>query len=355
MRKLLIRLFASLLVGGAFLYLASRRMSFDGAWATIRAAEWTMLLPYTACMVAQHLFRTWRWGQLLAPIHPVPFSRLLPISSVGFLAIMALPLRMGEFVRPYLIASPPELRMSQALGTMAVERVFDGLVLSATAFGAVMLARARGVDVPGWVFSAGLIAFGLFFAVLVVLIMTLWKREQAVTICHKIFSLASSKVADKAAEVADGIVSGFKVLPDIKRLSVFIFATCGYWALNAVALWMVAIAFDLPLAFGASFGLLALVGIGIMIPAGPGFAGNFEYFAEGALRLYLTPAQLAKSGAGFILAAHATNGGWYLITGLLALLSPHVVFRRVVDASTSPPEDDGAASEEPSKEGSAKK
>ena len=31
----------------------------------------------------------WRWRYLLAPIHPVPFRRLLPIASVGFFAIIA--------------------------------------------------------------------------------------------------------------------------------------------------------------------------------------------------------------------------------------------------------------------------
>ena len=344
MKKLLFRLLISLLIGGAFLYLATQRMSFAGAWATIAAARWTMLIPFLGGMILQHFFRAWRWSQLLAPIHPVPFSRLLPISSVGFLAIIALPLRMGEFVRPYLIADPPRLRMSQALGTMAVERVFDGLVLSLMAFVTVILARARGVDVPLWISSAGIIALSLFLAGLVVLVMTLWQREHAVTLCHRFFSLFSEKIADKAASVARGIVEGFKVLPNLKRLSLFLGATLSYWILNAFALWIIALGIGLPLPFSSSFGLLSLVGIGIMIPAGPGFAGNFEYFAEGALSLYLPRSAMAQHGAGFILAAHATNAGWYLLTGLLALLSPHVSFTRIVDASTKPPEIDVPAS-----------
>lgn len=334
MKKFLIRLLLSLLIGAGFLYLASRKLSFEGAWDTITAAKWSMLVPFFGCMLLQHFFRSWRWSQLLAPIHPVPFSRLLPISSVGFLAIIALPLRMGEFVRPYLIADPPRLRMSQALGTMAVERVFDGLILSLTAFAAVMVAEVRHVHVPSWVLSAGLVAFGVFFTALIVLVMTLWKRERAVTICHALFSIFSRKVADRAADIARGIVEGFRVLPDVRRLTLFLGATLAYWLLNAVALWMMALGFHLPLPFTASFGLLALVGIGIMIPAGPGFAGNFELFAQGALSLYLPKDVLARSGAGFILAAHATNAGWYLLAGLVALLSKHVTFTRVLQAST---------------------
>lgn len=342
MKRLLIRLAISIAIGAGFLYLASRRIDYQAAWRTMTTANWTVLVPYVACMALQHFFRVARWGLLLAPIHPVPFGRLLPISSAGFLAIIALPLRMGELVRPYLIADPPHLRMSQALGTMAVERVFDGLTVAMTAAGAVMIAEWRGVAVPNWVFSAGMMALGLFVVALGVLIMTLWQRERAVTLCHKLVGLASRKLADRAAHVARGIVDGFQVLPDLRRVSIFVFCTCAYWFLNAVGLWIIGIGFDLPLTVTQSMGLIALVGIGIMIPAGPGFVGNFELFAEGALGLYLPKQVLMRTGAGFILAAHATNAGWYLMTGTLALLSPHISFGRVMRATESPPDSEGS-------------
>ncbi|MBW2735668.1 MAG: flippase-like domain-containing protein [Deltaproteobacteria bacterium] len=345
MKRILVRLIISLLIGAAFLYLAAGRIEFRHAWTAIKAANWNMLLPYVLCMMVQHFFRAWRWGQLLAPIHPVSFGRILPISSVGFLAIVALPLRMGEFVRPYLIADPPHIRMSHGLGTMAVERVFDGVFLSLAAFTAVMEARSRGVSVPAWVLSAGLAALGVFCIALVVLIMTLWQRERAVTLCHSLFSIFSKRLADKAASIAEGIVEGFRVLPNIRRLGLFLGATAAYWFLNALALWIIARGFDLQISVGAAVGLIGMVGIGIMIPAGPGFIGNFELFAEGALGLYLPRSVLDRTGAGFILAAHTTNAGWYLITGLLALLSRHVTFSRVVQASSSPTPDDEVAEE----------
>lgn len=336
MKRILIRLIISLLIGAAFLYLAAGKIEFGHALGAIKAANWVMLLPYFLTMMMQHFFRAWRWGQLLAPIHPVPFGRILPISSVGFLAIVALPLRMGELVRPYLIADPPHIRMSHGLGTMAVERVFDGLFLSLAAFTAVMEARSRGVVVPAWVMSAGLAALGVFCVALVVLVMTLWQRDRAVTLCHRFFSPFSKRIADKASAIAEGVVDGFRVLPNLRRLGLFLGATAAYWFLNAFALWIVARAFDLPISVGASVGLIALVGIGIMIPAGPGFIGNFELFAQGALSLYLPKQLLDRTGAGFILAAHTTNAAWYLVTGIAALLSRHVSFARVVRASAEP-------------------
>ncbi|MFH1131568.1 MAG: lysylphosphatidylglycerol synthase transmembrane domain-containing protein [Pseudomonadota bacterium] len=332
MKKIFVRFLISLVIGGGMLYLAARNMPLSGAWDTLSQARWLVLFPYFAVMAAQHFFRSWRWQHLLAPIHSVPFKKILPVTSVGFFAILALPLRMGEFVRPYLIADPPHLRMSHAFGTLAVERVFDGLLLSLAAFGTILLSSTR-TEVPAWVNGAGIASLGLFFVALLVLIMTLWQRERAVTMCQRMFNLFSASLAAKAAGLAKGIVKGFEVLPDMRRLGAFVFATAAYWFLNGVAIWVLAFGFDLNLSLEGSIAFVALVGIGIMIPAGPGFIGNFELFALAALNLYLSPSIEAKTRVGFVLAAHGTNALWYIVTGVLGMLSPHVRFTRVWHAS----------------------
>jgi hypothetical protein len=335
-RKLLVRLVLSLAIGGGLLYLAARKIDFGSTWSALHAASWWWLFPYFAVMAVQHFFRAWRWKHLLAPIHPVPFSRLLPVASVGFCALLALPLRMGELVRPYLIADPPHLRMSHGFGTLAVERVFDGLFLSLATFVAVMLA---GDNVPSWVFMAGLVALALFLAALIVLVLALWQRARAVDLCHRLFRIFSRRLADRAAHVVGGVVEGFQVIPDWRRLLPYLGHTLAYWAGNATSVWVMGRSFNLGLSWGQSVALMAIVGVGIMIPAGPGFIGNFELFAEGALGMYVTPQALAERGAAFILTLHATNVLWYAATGALALLSPQVTFTRAWRASISTTDD----------------
>lgn len=331
MRKLALRFLISLLIGAGLLYLAGRKIDFDQIWSALRQTQWWVLLPYFAAMAVQHFFRAWRWGHLLAPIQPVPFKRILPIASVGFLAIVALPLRMGEFVRPYLIMDRPRIRMSHGLGTMAVERAFDGLILALAA----LLALGLADDVPGWLYVAGLIALAVFSIALVVLIMALWQRDRAVSLCRRLFSLFSKRLGDRLAHVAEGVVDGFKVLPNWRRLLPFIFATLAYWFLNGVAVWLLSLGFDLGISVLESTAVMVLVGIGIMIPAGPGFVGNFELFAKGALGLYISESLLAGPGWAFILTFHATNALWYAVTGVAAMASPEVSFTKVLQASTT--------------------
>ena len=333
MKKLLVRFVLSLLIGAGLLYLASRKLDFSTTWSALQTTRWSLLLPYFGVMALQHFFRAWRWGHLLAPICHVPFRRILPVASVGFFAIIALPLRMGELVRPYLVADPPRLKMSHGFGTLAVERVVDGLCLSLGAFVAVAVAR-RTTEVPHWISLAGLIALGIFLAALVALIMTLWRRDGAVALCRRLFGLISARLGDRLAQVAEGVVDGFKVLPNWRRLLPFLGATGAYWALNAAAVWILSIAFDLGLSPGESFAVMTLVGIGIMIPAGPGFIGNFELFAEAALGLYVPRTVLRQRGAAYILTFHVTNALWYSVTGVVSLFSREITLRRFWDAST---------------------
>jgi glycosyltransferase 2 family protein len=332
-KKLLVRLLISLAIGGGMLWLAARHIDFGKTWSALQTASWWVLCPYFALMAAQHFFRVWRWGYLLAPFETVPFGRLLPAASLGFAALLTLPLRMGELVRPYLVASP-RLRMTQALGTLAVERVFDGILLALTCFLAVTFATRR-MTVPGWLLGAGMLALGVFLAVLLVLVLTLWQRDRAVSLCRSLFARISPRLGDRLAEIARGVVDGFKVLPDWRRMVPFAAASLAYWLLNGTAIWTLGLGLDMKLSLDASMFLMAIVGVGIMIPAGPGFIGNFELFAEGALTLYTTPAIVQSRGAAFIVAFHATNALWYVVTGGLALLSPHMNLHRFWAASTS--------------------
>ena len=343
MKKLLVRLTISLIIGGGMLYLAAQKIDFSTLWEAMSRAKWWVMVPYFLAMGVQHYFRAWRWSHLLSPIRPVPFSRILPVASVGFFAIVSLPLRMGEFVRPYLIADQ-HIRMSQGLGTMAVERVFDGLILSLTTFVAVAEAETR-TDVPGFILVSGIAAFGIFFAVLVALIMALWKKDQAVDLCRRVFSVFSRRLGDTTAHIAEGIVDGFKVLPHVKPLLIFILATVAYWFCNGLAIWVLSYGFGLDLSFWGGIGVLVIVGIGIMVPGGPGFIGNFEMFAHGALQLYCTSEQIKKAGAAYIFTFHVTNFLWYAIFGFIAMFSPQVSFTRVWEAATGEESGEGGGKE----------
>src|SRR5690606_33176895 len=112
--------------------------------------------------------RSARWWFLVSPLGQVRFGDVMLAGLAGALWIVALPWRLGELVRPALLARRSGLPVSQLLGTVAIERVVDGLFVC----GAFFLATAAAPDLPA---LSGLRAactgvFALFTAALAVLV-----------------------------------------------------------------------------------------------------------------------------------------------------------------------------------------
>ena len=91
------------------------------------------VLGYLVALGVIHVLRAIRWEPLIRPLlsNKLSLARLNAISAVGFMAIFLLPLRLGEFVRPYLVKKErPDTSMSSLLGSVALERIADGLVVT---------------------------------------------------------------------------------------------------------------------------------------------------------------------------------------------------------------------------------
>jgi uncharacterized membrane protein YbhN (UPF0104 family) len=299
------------------------------------------LAPYLACYVLfsaiMHFCRAWRWNHLLAPIGVrIAPGPLLAISSVGFMAILALPARLGEFVRPALIRKRGQVSGIEALGTVAVERVVDGLLVSLLVFCAFF--SLRGPEAPGWMMPTAYAALGIFSAALVFLVLSLWRTEQTVRVALA-FTLLPRLAPRLAVALSDKLfhmIRGFQVLLDGKHLLIFVAWSAVYWTFNALSFWVLALGFSLKLSLTGAFATMGLVAVGITLPNAPALVGQFHKFALLGLSLYLAPDVVLTRGLAFAIALHLAQVGWYILAGAVALATPYVSFAEVVAAGKLP-------------------
>ena len=133
--KLTVRIVLSLAVSAVLMWLSLRNADLHAVGRAIASADPWRMLGYAAILLCIHVVRTVRWGILLEPLGHVGFKRLNSASAVGFMLLMVLPFRLGEFARPLLIARPPPggrgatLRRSGAFASIVVERIVDGLAI----------------------------------------------------------------------------------------------------------------------------------------------------------------------------------------------------------------------------------
>lgn len=317
------------------------REALRATWHHMEWARFTWcVLGFYALLAVVHVCRSWRWNYLLAPLGVrVPFGQMLAISSAGFAAILLLPARLGEFVRPALVRKAGHVSASAALGTVAVERIADGVVVSVMVV--VSFFALERSDSPGWMMPTAYLALLGFSTLMVFLVFAMWRPEPTVR-----FALALTllpRLAPRIAKVIEEkvleMIRGFGVLKDPRNLLVFGGWSAVYWIANGVATWLLARGVGLPLPMTAAFATMGLVAVGISLPNAPGLVGQFQWLTMLGVSIYFGKGQLldfdGKISATqplygtvltYAILIHGLQVVWYVGAGLASIATRHVSF-----------------------------
>ena len=129
--RVLPKLLVSVALGALFAWLFARGgVPLLPSLASLSALPGWVVPGYLGSLLLVHFFRASRWRFLIAPVRKVPMRDVILLNWIGFFAIFALPLRLGELARPALTKLRHGISISVGLGTIAVERVIDGLITS---------------------------------------------------------------------------------------------------------------------------------------------------------------------------------------------------------------------------------
>jgi uncharacterized protein (TIRG00374 family) len=305
MTRLLAKLLLSIALGAALLYfvivrmLPDEREPFAAVWRSVRSVGVWGVVVYALSFALVHVARTLRWVAQVRPLGETDSRRVFRVALIGYAAIVAFPWRLGEAVRPLLLARQSEkVTFSQALGTAVTERILDGLLITGLLFVAILtapIAASPLVRNAGWisfvVFASATVTLGLFAAA------PRWSARFAeITVGRVLPGFARRVVA-----MVTGFLDGLRSLASAGALGAFVGWTVVYWGANALGIWWFAHVFGLDVPVWAGFGLLAVLVVGIMVPGGPGFFGAFQLFLTEGLRLYLPAEQVAVDAFAFAL------------------------------------------------------
>jgi len=336
---------AGIAVSALALWLTLRGKDLGAMWAAARAADYRYLAPYVCILMVIHVVRTVRWGLLLRPVAKVPFGRLNAVAAVGFMALMLLPFRLGEFARPLLIADRPRLRTSAALSSIVVERAADGLFTGLLLLVA-LIAVPDGTPGVAILRAGGFVVCGAFAVIIGFLVFAYRSRARAVHLAARVLAPFSRHGAERVAGMLDAFIHGLRVLPGAGSVAVFFALTAGYWFLNAFGMRILALGFGFDLGAAQASALLGVLVVGVMIPAGPGMVGTFQGAIVLGLSLFAAKEAVATRGIAYANVLWASQVVQVTAVGLLFLSSRHVKLGRLVGA----PGEVGAGLEEEEQE-----
>lgn len=283
-------------------------------------APWTIPV-YLLSLCAVHFFRASRWRFLIAPVRRIPMRDVVLLNWVGFFAIFALPLRLGELARPALTKLRHGIPISVGLGTVAVERVVDGLITSlCVAFALLILPRVTTHDpIATHLPTYGYAALALFSCAFVALGLFLWQRQLATKLTRVTLGLVSPKLADVLAQKVDNVADGIRSISDPKLAFGFLAESILYWSCNAAGVWLLGVGCGLPMHIGHAAAVMGVLAIGILLPSGPGLFGNFQLAVSAGLRLYFAESVVGEQGALFIFLLYLLQSAVMIVAGAVPL------------------------------------
>jgi uncharacterized protein (TIRG00374 family) len=295
----------------------------DGAatWNALKAVSPGAIALYVVTLSITHVFRVWRWEYLLRPIGVSLTARqLFAVSSAGFLAVLALPVRLGEFVRPYFVVRLGQSRMSAVLGTIAVERIVDGLIISVIFFGSY-LASAPGSWPRELRFAAWLSLLGFVAGTLFLLCALRWtERTIRFALALSLLPRLAPGVAAKVGDKLRALIQGFRVLHEPRNLLPFLAQSLLYWGSNGLGMWLLAEHMGLPISPVAAFASMSFTGVILSLPNAPASLGQFHYGVIEGLKPYVAAATLQSVGVAYAVLVHGVQLIWYSAIGFLSLV-----------------------------------
>ncbi len=266
---------ATLLLVALFL----RHANLSMVASELRRADLRWVLVAFLATVATFVFRTWRWQNLLTPIGRVGFGNAFRTTVIGFGANGLLPGRVGEVLRPYLLARRERLDPTAAFATIVLERALDLIALlflfatSVTLFDpgfTVKDAQTLRAVQFGAAIAGAAAAVGLVVAFLLAghaERVAGWSVVFARWLPHRLSAFIN--------RIVTAFGRGFSVLRTPRALIPALGWSIAVWLSIAVTTWAMAQAFTLALAPAGTFALLMLLAVGVAVPT-PGAVGGFH-------------------------------------------------------------------------------
>lgn len=305
------QLWLGIVISALFLILALRGVDLPAAWRATLTTQKGYLLAGWGCLLVSYLVRSWRWRIILVPIRQVPLWSVLRVFMAGFLANNVLPARMGEIVRAYALGQTAQLSTAAALGTIAVERVFDVAMALLLLAGGAAFGLLGSVGNSLWLggMLVGVLALGL-------LILALW-GEPLSDLLERVVGRLSPSWGRRLADLARSFVQGLRSIGSVVRALRVAFWSAASWGLFMAYAYFVLMAFGLSISLAGAAFLLGLAGLGVSIPSAPGSVGTLEY-------AYILGLQLLGIGddttrASFALTYHVLEWVTTCVLGLVCL------------------------------------
>ena len=282
--------------------------------------DYQRLFYYLIWMILSFVFRGLRSKQMGDHLDKLSFATHFNITAISYMLNNFFPARLGDVSKAYLLSKKSRITVGSGLAIVVLERLFDLITLTAiTAVALLAFGTGGTLQKYSYIF--------LVFLSFIMLFLYLFRFKSALIEfwIEKIFGRISSKLAEKIVEMIKVFAQGLAVLESFKDLLITFIYSIGVWISILGLTYECGQILKMSMSFVQAIYPVAFIGIGMLIPAAPGFIGTFHTFCiKGLEALGFMDKDL---NAGYAILAHGANYISLSILGIICFLKEQFSFK----------------------------
>jgi len=291
MTKRALRVAVSLLLAVVLLAFFLWNVDFARVGKALEGAHLGWLVAAISLALLSYWLRAVRWQLILLPVGRVSHLGAVLATAIGYAAMTLLPARMGDVVRPLVLARHERMPVAATLASILTERIFDLWTVVVfflvfvvwpppmAALGEQARSTLHVLSLTGWAVGAFLVVGSL------VLLAMFRYQERFIDRVTAPVGRILPRWRQPLASFLGHFLDGLKVLRRPRDLAVTLVTSAVLWGVIYWQVHVTLLAFDLDLPVRVAYLLVTLAVIGLAIPT-PGGVGGFHKATQLGLTLF---------------------------------------------------------------------
>lgn len=278
-------------IGAAIMII--RQVDLTVVWQNVIGLSSSTLIVLILIYMVNMITRAIRWKLIIQHRYKEKVSRVFDALAYGYMINQILPAKIGEVARAEYLSRKSKNSRSYILGTIAVERIFDLMVIFMFLGVSVLFSKTiQDIFNSKWI-SIILIVAGLL-GIIIFLRNFYWLKKLTVILPEKLRIFID--------RIVDNVAQSFEVFNSFKQVLIILWMSFGIWLLTSLMFFLIIrdIGIDIP---GYAYFFIVSAGtFGMIIPSTSANVGVYHAVAMGALLVFMVPKEQALS---FAIIAHS--------------------------------------------------
>jgi len=312
-----LKIIFSILVSAGLLIWIGLTVSWKEVGSELAAVNYWVFLPASLILFGHFILRSWRWKLLLGNSSELTLKKLFDAIMIGNFASYILPLRAGEFVRPFMLARQTSYSFSSCFVSVVIERFFDLCLVLLTFIFLVFFFEGM----PAWAHTGAMVLSLVAFGILVFIVSAALLPELLKRLLEPLMRLLPAKLELPIRNFVLDFLAGALVLKNpltlckIMALSLIVWLSC--YLLFYVFLFLV----DTEATLFIGTTIAVVVALAVAAPSAPGFVGVYQTACIGAFALFGLDSETAVA---YSLVTHFYQYVIFIAYGVYILLSQNL-------------------------------